>query len=50
MQGEFGPVLNEPRDESYWLEQPGAPWPKLEDEKGTPMTVAYDDLIRRWTE
>ena len=50
VQGEFCPTLNDPRDEAYWLEQPGAPWPALDDEKGTPMTVAYDKLIRRWTE
>jgi glycerol transport system substrate-binding protein len=50
VQGEFGPLLNEPQDASYWLEQPGAPWPKLDDEKGEPQTIAYEELIRRWTE
>ncbi|GGA39221.1 ABC transporter substrate-binding protein [Pelagibacterium lentulum] len=50
VQGEFGPQLNEHQDPEYWLEQPGAPWPKLDDEKGEPITIAYDELIQRWTE
>ena len=28
-----GPKLNEPRDPQYWLDQPGAPKPKLDNEK-----------------
>ncbi|NAZ37421.1 ABC transporter substrate-binding protein [Rubellimicrobium sp. CFH 75288] len=50
VQGDIGPRLNEERDAEYWLSQPGAPWPELEDERGTPQTVAYEELIRRWTE
>jgi len=50
VQGDVGPALNEEQDPEFWLSQPGAPWPALEDEKGEPMTVAYDELIRRWTE
>ncbi len=45
-----GPRLNERRDASYWIEQPGAPWPPLDNEKPQGVTVAYDDLIRRWTD
>jgi glycerol transport system substrate-binding protein len=40
--------LNEERDAQYWLDQPGAPYPKLADEKGTPETVPYDELVSGW--
>ncbi len=50
VQGDLGPVLNEPQGADYWLAQPGSPKPKLENEKPAPVTVAYEDLIRRWTE
>jgi len=50
VQGETGPRLNDPVDPAYWLDQPGAPWPALENEKPAPITIAYEDLIRRWTE
>jgi glycerol transport system substrate-binding protein len=50
VQGALGPKMNEVRDAEYWLAQPGAPKPKLENEKPTPVTVAYDELIRRWTQ
>jgi glycerol transport system substrate-binding protein len=50
VQGDLGPVLNEQSDPEYWLSQPGSPKPKLENEKPEPVTVAYEDLIRRWTE
>ncbi|WP_244963581.1 ABC transporter substrate-binding protein [Oceanidesulfovibrio marinus] len=45
-----GPKLNEPRDPEYWLSQPGAPKPKLENEKPQGQTVNYDDLIQAWKE
>ena len=48
IQGECGPQLNEPRDPAYWLGQPGAPKPKLADEKPQGKTVAYDELIKSW--
>jgi glycerol transport system substrate-binding protein len=49
IQGDLGPVLNEPQDASYWLdEQPGAPKPKLENEDEEPMTIGYDELIASW--
>jgi glycerol transport system substrate-binding protein len=47
-QGECGPLLNESRDPDYWLDQPGAPKPRLEDEKPQGQTVAYDLLIKSW--
>jgi glycerol transport system substrate-binding protein len=46
--GDCGPRLNEERDPQAWLDEPGAPVPQLEDERGQPQTVAYDDLIAQW--
>ncbi|MFW5735710.1 MAG: ABC transporter substrate-binding protein [Oceanidesulfovibrio sp.] len=43
-----GPKLNEPRDPEYWLNQPGAPKAKLENEKPQGQTVNYDELIEAW--
>lgn len=50
IQGDLGPKLNEERDPEYWYEQPGAPWPKLEDEKPQGETVDYDQLLQAWRE
>jgi len=46
--GGCGPRLNEERDPSYWLNQPGSPKAKLDNEKPQGMTVNYDELIVRW--
>jgi len=48
VQPKCGPKLNEPRDAEYWLSQPGAPKPKLENEKPQGQTVSYDELIKSW--
>ncbi|TYO91327.1 ABC transporter substrate-binding protein [Oceanicella actignis] len=48
VQGELGPRLNEEKDPEWWLSQPGAPKPKLANEKPKPMTVSYDELIKSW--
>jgi glycerol transport system substrate-binding protein len=48
VQGDLGPLLNEERDEEYWLSQPGSPKPELENEDEEPMTVSYDELIQSW--
>ncbi|MFD0859961.1 ABC transporter substrate-binding protein [Roseovarius aquimarinus] len=48
IQGDLGPVLNEEQDPSYWLEQPGAPKPKLENEDEEPQTISYDELVKSW--
>ncbi|MGZ3218090.1 ABC transporter substrate-binding protein [Paracoccus sp. T5] len=50
VQGDLGPVLNDPEDPQVWLEREGAPKPKLENEKPAPVTIAYEDLIKRWQE
>jgi len=45
-----GPRLNAPKDPSAWLSKDHAPWAKLDNEKPKGETVAYDDLIKRWTQ
>ncbi len=44
----FAPRLNPLKSQEYWLEQPGAPKP--ERPEPAPVTIPYNDLIRRWTE
>ena len=48
VQGDLGPVMNEPQDPEYWLSQPGAPKAKIENEKPQGQTVSYDELIKSW--
>lgn len=48
IQGDIGPKMNEEQDPSYWLGQPGAPYPKVENEKPQGETIAYDELIKSW--
>jgi glycerol transport system substrate-binding protein len=48
VQADIGPKLNEEQDPEYWLSQPGAPKPKLENEEEEPITVAYEELIKSW--
>ncbi len=43
-----GPKLGPERDPSYWMNQPGAPKPKLGNEKPPGETIDYDVLIRGW--
>lgn len=50
VQGDIGPVLNEERDAEYWFAQPGAPKAKLDNEKPTPETIDYDELVKSWTQ
>ncbi len=50
VQGELGPKLNEEKDESYWLNQPGSPKAKLANEKPQGETVDYDSLLQAWRE
>lgn len=44
-----GPKLNKKRDPSYWLNKPGAPKAKLNNEKPQGKTIAYDDLLKSWS-
>ncbi|HET8904671.1 MAG TPA: ABC transporter substrate-binding protein [Saccharospirillum sp.] len=44
----YAPVLNEPRDPQYWLDQPGAPKARLDDEKPQGRTQPYDEMMAEW--
>ncbi|TDQ78808.1 carbohydrate ABC transporter substrate-binding protein (CUT1 family) [Dongia mobilis] len=48
--GGCGPRLNEEKDPSEWLGKENGPHAKLENEKPQGETIAYDELIKRWTE
>jgi len=48
VQGACGPKLNKVQDAQYWFDQPGAPKPKLSNEKPKGETVAYDQLLSAW--
>lgn len=50
VQGDIGPVLNEERDPEEWFAEPGAPKPKLDNEKPEPETISYDELLKSWTQ
>jgi glycerol transport system substrate-binding protein len=46
--GGCGPRLNEPKDPSEWLGKEDGPKAKIENEKEPGVTVAYEDIIKRW--
>ncbi|MGB8818573.1 MAG: ABC transporter substrate-binding protein [Rhizobiaceae bacterium] len=48
--GGCGPRLNEPKDAAEWLGKPDGPKAKLDNEKEPGQTVAYDELIKQWSE
>lgn len=50
VQPNCGPKLNKPRDAQYWFDQPGAPKPKLANEKPKGETVPYEQLLQAWRE
>lgn len=47
--GGCGPRLNEEKDPSEWLGKPNGPHAKLDNEKPKGQTIAYDELVKRWT-
>jgi glycerol transport system substrate-binding protein len=47
--GGCGPRLNAEKDPSEWLGKEGGPHAKIEPEKEQGQTIAYDELIKRWT-
>jgi glycerol transport system substrate-binding protein len=47
--GGCGPRLNEEVDPSEWLGKEDGPKAKLENEKPQGETIAYDELIKRWS-
>jgi glycerol transport system substrate-binding protein len=48
--GGCGPRLNAEKDPAEWLGKPNGPHAKLDNEKPKGETIAYDELIKRWTE
>ncbi|MBU2705369.1 carbohydrate ABC transporter substrate-binding protein [Zooshikella marina] len=42
------PKLNKPKDESYWLNRPGAPKPKLANEEPPGETLSYEESLKAW--
>jgi glycerol transport system substrate-binding protein len=44
------PKLNPEKDPAEWLSAPGAPKPRLANEKPKGETVPYDELIKSWQE
>ena len=42
-----GPIMNEPQEASFWLEQEGSPKAERPDEE--PETVPYEELLQQWT-
>jgi len=47
--GGCGPRLNPEVDASEWIGKPNGPAAKLENEKEPGQTIAYEELIQRWT-
>jgi glycerol transport system substrate-binding protein len=48
VQGAIGPKLGPPQPAQTWLDAPGAPKPKLANERPKSITVDYDELIKSW--
>ena len=48
VQGDIGPKMNEVVDPQVWLDAPGSPVAKLDNEKPQGITISYDDLIKSW--
>ena len=48
VQGDCAPKLNKVKDAKYWFDQPGAPKPKLSNEKPKGETVPYEQLLSAW--
>lgn len=48
IQGDCGPRLNPEEPAEQWLARPGAPKPRLDEEKPPGETVPYDQLIEAW--
>jgi glycerol transport system substrate-binding protein len=47
--GGCGPRLNPEVDPSEWLGKENGPAAKLDNEKPQGETIAYEELIKRWT-
>lgn len=44
----YAPNLNDERDPQEWLDEPGAPKAKLDDERPQGETVPYDEMMEAW--
>ena len=49
-QATCAPKMNPERDAQYWFDQPGAPKPKLANEKPKGETVSYNELLKSWAD
>jgi len=47
--GGCGPRLNAKKSAAEWLNMPGSPKAKLDNEKPRGETVDYDELVKRWS-
>ncbi|WP_407652148.1 ABC transporter substrate-binding protein [Dongia rigui] len=48
VQKECGPKMNPKKSAQEWFDAPGAPYPKLANEKPKGETIDYDTLIKSW--
>ncbi len=48
--GGCGPRLNAEKDPSEWLGKEDGPKAKIENEKEQGVTIAYDEIIKQWTQ
>ncbi len=48
VQKECGPKMNPKKKAQWWFDAPGAPYPKLANEKPKGETIDYDTLIKSW--
>jgi len=48
--GGCGPRLNAEKDPSEWLGKADGPKAKIENEKEQGVTIAYDEIIKQWTQ
>ncbi|RYI00493.1 MAG: carbohydrate ABC transporter substrate-binding protein, partial [Acetobacteraceae bacterium] len=49
VQGDIGPKMGDVVDAQVWLDAPGSPVAKLENEKPQGETISYDELIKSWS-
>lgn len=47
-QARCAPILNPKKEESFWIGQPGAPKPKLANEKPQGKTQSYEQSLQAW--
>jgi len=45
----LSPKIGEPKDEKYWMGQPGGLKPEIKD-RGKAITINYDEMLKRWSQ